>query len=47
MDTTTKNKRAPSYYLLYCIKESQAERKNYHFHLFKNNRAAIDFLNNK
>lgn len=43
----TLNKSAPSDYLLSSIKESRAERKSGNFHSFKNNQAAINFLNNK
>ncbi|MCU0680167.1 MAG: type II toxin-antitoxin system RelB/DinJ family antitoxin [Planctomycetes bacterium] len=43
----TLNENAPSDYLLSSIKESRAERKNGGYHSFKNNRAAIKFLDNK
>ncbi|KKS33525.1 MAG: DNA-damage-inducible protein J [Parcubacteria group bacterium GW2011_GWC2_42_12] len=43
----TLNEGAPSDYLLSSIKESRAERKSDNFHSFKNNQAAINFLNNK
>jgi len=41
------NKSAPSDYLLSSIKESQTERKRDNFHSFKNNQAAISFLDKK
>ena len=43
----TLNEGVPSDYLLSSIKESRAERKKGKFHSFKNNQAAINFLNNK
>jgi DNA-damage-inducible protein J len=43
----TLNESIPSNYLLSSIKESSAERKNGNFHSFKNNQAAIKFLDNK
>ena len=43
----TLNEDAPSDYLLSSIKESRDERKAGDFHSFKNNQAAISFLDNK
>jgi len=43
----TLNEDTPSDYLLSAIKYSRAERKTGKFHSFKNNRAAIDFLDSK
>ena len=43
----TLNENAPSKYLLSSIKESENERKSGNFHSFKNNQAAIGFLDNK
>jgi len=43
----TLNEDIPSDYLLSSIKESRAERKNGNFHSFKNNQAAVNFLDNK
>lgn len=43
----TLNEDAPSDYLLSSIKESRDERKAGNFHSFKNNQAAISFLDNK
>jgi len=43
----TLNKDAPSDYLLSSIRESKAERKSGDFYSFKNNQAAISFLDNK
>ena len=43
----TLNENNPSEYLLSSIKESSSDRKAGNFHSFKNNRAAIEFLNGK
>lgn len=43
----TLNESNPSEYLLSSIKESNAERRTGDFHSFKNNRAAIKFLDSK
>ena len=43
----TLNENIPSDYLLSSIKESRDERKAGNFYSFKNNRAAISFLDNK
>jgi DNA-damage-inducible protein J len=43
----TLNEGVPSDYLLSSIKESKNERKSGNFHSFKNNQAAISFLDNK
>lgn len=43
----TLNEDMPSDYLLSSIKESRDERKAGNFHSFKNNQAAISFLDNK
>jgi len=43
----TMNENVPSDYLLSSIKQSKADRKSGNFHTFKNNQAAINFLNDK
>lgn len=43
----TLNENTPSDYLLSSIKESKNERKTGNFHSFKDNREAINFLDNK
>lgn len=43
----TLNENTPSEYLLSSIKESKKERKTGEFHSFKNNKAAINFLDGK
>lgn len=43
----TLNESVPSDYLLSSVKESETERKAGKSHSFKNNQAAINFLNNK
>jgi DNA-damage-inducible protein J len=43
----TLNENIPSDYLLSAIKESKNERKTGNFYSFKDNKAAISFLDNK
>lgn len=43
----TLNEDIPSEYLLSSIKESKNERRSGHFHSFKSNQAALNFLDNK
>ena len=43
----TLNENVPSEYLLSSIEESRNERRTGNFHSFKNNKAAINFLDNK
>lgn len=43
----TLNENTPSDYLLSSLKESEQERRAGNFHAFKNNRAALNFLDNK
>lgn len=43
----TLNEGVPSDYLLSSINESKEDRKSGNFHTFKNNKAAIKFLDNK
>lgn len=43
----TLDENIPSQYLLNSIKSANEERKNNNFHSFKNNKAAIDFLDNQ